>query len=79
MLSCRDITEIVTDYLEGRLSFSNRMRFHMHVGMCGPCRAYLRQVRQTVKVLGRLPSDPIPGEVRQELLKRFQGWKQAKQ
>lgn len=71
MLTCKELTEIVTDYLEGRLSFMQRLQFHMHVGMCRHCRAYLRQMKMTVKTLGKLPDEPIPPGVRDELLERF--------
>jgi len=78
MLSCQQITELITDYLEGRMSFANRMRFQMHVGMCKHCRAYLRQMKATVAAVGRLPDAPIPDEVRDELRKRFATWQAAK-
>jgi anti-sigma factor RsiW len=71
MLTCQQLTEIVTDYLEGRMSFTDRMRFQMHLGMCKHCRAYLRQMKAIVKTLGRLPAEPIPDEVRDELLAQF--------
>jgi hypothetical protein len=71
MLTCKEITELVTDYLEGRMSFMQRVSFHLHLGMCDRCRAYLRQMRLTVKTLGKLPDEPIPAGVRDELLARF--------
>jgi hypothetical protein len=79
MLSCRDITELVTEYLEGRMSFGRRMKFHMHVGMCRHCREYLRQMKLTIKTLRRLPADDerpaMPAEVERDLVERFQNWK----
>jgi predicted anti-sigma-YlaC factor YlaD len=77
MLRCLDITELVTDYLEGRMTLADRMRFQMHIGMCKHCRAYLRQMRQTIQTLGHLPAEPIPGDVRDELLQRFRTWKKS--
>lgn len=71
MLTCQQLTELVTDYLEGRLSFVERMGFQMHIGMCRSCRAYLRQMKVTVHTLGKLPADPIPAGVRDDLLARF--------
>ncbi len=71
MLTCKEVTELVTDYLEGRLSFGQRVAFHMHLGMCRHCRAYLRQMKVTIRTLGRLPEEPIPAVVRDELLARF--------
>ncbi len=75
MLTCRDLTELVTDYVEGRLSFLDRLRFQMHVGMCRHCRAYLRQFKQTITTLARSPREPIPPDVQQALLERFRNWK----
>lgn len=75
MLSCQEVTEIVTDYLEGRLSLMDKVRFHLHVGMCVNCRRYLRQMRETVRGLGRLTNPSIPDEVQDELMKRFRKWK----
>ena len=75
MLTCRDITELVTDYAEGRMSLWTRMRFRMHVGMCRHCRAYLQQLKTTVRLTGAIPPEPMPAEVRDELLARFRDWK----
>ena len=74
-LTCRELTELVTDYLEGRLSFSQRVRFQMHLGLCLDCRAYLRQMKQTIRTLGGLPAEPIPPHIQEELLRRFRNWK----
>jgi anti-sigma factor RsiW len=74
MLSCKEITELVTDYLEGRLGLADRMRFQMHLGMCKHCRAYLRQMKATIATLGKLPDEPMPDEVRDEMRKRFADW-----
>jgi predicted anti-sigma-YlaC factor YlaD len=76
-LTCKQITEVVTDYLEGTLSFWDRLRFHMHLGMCFSCRRYLRQMKYTIHTLGQLPSEPIPPNVRDELLSRFRNWKRT--
>lgn len=75
MLSCKELTELVTDYLEGRLPFWQRMSFQLHLGMCGHCRAYLRQMRLAIRTAGKLPAGPIPPEVREQLLLRFRDWK----
>ena len=75
MLTCREVTELVTDYLEGRQTWLERVRFQMHVGMCRHFRAYLRQVKQTIRTLGQLPSDPIPPDMPQALLERFRDWR----
>lgn len=75
MLTCKQLTELVTDYLEGRQSFLDRLRFEMHLGMCRHCRAYLRQMKETIETLGSLPEESIPPEVSNQLLARFRDWK----
>jgi anti-sigma factor RsiW len=74
MLSCKQVTELITDYLEGRLDLIERMRFQMHVGMCKHCRAYLRQMKATVAAVGQLPDEHLPDDVRDEMRKRFATW-----
>ena len=74
MLTCREITELITDHLEGRLSLLQRVRFQLHLGMCRHCRAYLRQMRATIEALRILPVEPVPPELPGELLRRFRNW-----
>lgn len=75
MLTCKQLTELVTDYLEGRLSLVDRLRFQLHIGMCRHCRAYLRQMKLAIRALGELPPEPMPPAVRDELRRRFADWK----
>ncbi len=74
-LSCQDLADLITDYLEGSLTFSERLRFQIHLGFCTGCRNYLNQMKYTIRTLGKLPSEPMPEDVRDELLKRFRSWK----
>ena len=77
MLPCRELTELVDDFIDGRLSFWERAKFQMHVGMCTDCRDYLAQLRATRQALGSLPEPPMSDDVREELLERFRTWKRA--
>ncbi len=74
-LTCKAVSEAITDYLEGRLSFVERIRFQMHLGFCRGCRRYIRQMRLMLRTVGTLPMEPIPPAVRDELLQRFRTWK----
>lgn len=78
MLTCKEITGLVTDYAEGNLSFMDRIRFRMHIGMCRNCRRYVRQVKATAAALGMLPPPEMPPDLEQELLRRFESWKQTR-
>ena len=73
-LSCRELVELVTDYLEGALSWRERRRFERHIAGCDGCRAYLEQMRQTLRVLGRLDEETISPEARDALLHAFRDW-----
>ena len=75
MLTCKEITALVTDYAEGNLSLLDRLRFRMHLGMCRNCRRYVRQMKATAAALGRLPPPELSPELEEELLRRFDGWK----
>ncbi len=78
MLSCRELAELVTDHAEGRMSLPERVRFQLHLGMCRPCRAYVRQMKATARALGRLPPPELSRELERELLRRFDGWRKAR-
>jgi len=71
MLTCKELTELLTDYLEGALPFMQRMSLHLHLMMCKHCRAYVRQMKLTLKTVGKLPAEPIPEEVRRRLLAHY--------
>lgn len=74
-MTCQQVTELVTEYLEGRMPLMRRLAFWMHVGMCKECRRYLHQMRLTIETLGALPDEPIPPAARDALLERFRKWK----
>lgn len=75
MLTCRELTELVTDYLEGRPSLWERVRFELHLAGCRHCRAYLQQMRQTIQALGALPGEAVSNQICDDLLHRFRDWK----
>jgi predicted anti-sigma-YlaC factor YlaD len=74
-LSCQELVELVTDYLEGALSAVDTARFEDHIGRCGACSIYLEQMRQTIEVLGHLPADALTPEAERDLLEAFRGWR----
>jgi anti-sigma factor RsiW len=76
-LSCQELVELVTDYLEGSLSDQDRARFDDHLAMCTGCRNYLAQMRITIAALGRLSEASISAQARDDLLGAFRNWKKA--
>ena len=74
-LSCQELVELVTDYLEGALSEDEAARFESHIGLCDGCNVYLEQIRQTIVVLGRMPDEALTPEAESALLRAFRGWR----
>jgi anti-sigma factor RsiW len=73
-MPCRELVELITDYLEDCLSPADRARFEAHLAGCEGCRTYLEQFRQTIRVLGRLPEESLSPHARGALLDAFRGW-----
>jgi predicted anti-sigma-YlaC factor YlaD len=76
-LSCQELVELLSDYLEGRLPPGEKARFEEHLTICEGCRTYLDQMRQTIRALGRLTEETIPPDARAELLQAFRQWKKG--
>jgi anti-sigma factor RsiW len=73
-MPCQELVELVTEYLEDRLTPRDRMRFEQHLEQCEVCRVYLAQFRETIRALGRLPEESLSAEARTALLNAFRGW-----
>jgi len=76
-LTCKEVVELVTDYLENVLLPGLRKQFEVHVADCPGCTNYIEQVRLTVGMLHRLAQEPVFPETKQELLEVFRNWKQG--
>jgi anti-sigma factor RsiW len=76
-LTCRELVELVTDYLEATLPVEERTRFELHLGYCSACRTYLREMRQVLHAAGELAEESLPPGARDALLEAFRGWKRG--
>ncbi len=74
-LPCKELVELLTSYIENRLSPFDQKRFEKHLAICDACVEYLNQFRQTIQSLGNLREEDIPPHVRETLLHAFRGWK----
>jgi len=74
-LSCQELVEIVTGYLEGALAPDARARFEEHLRICEGCDAYLDQMRTTIRLTGRLRATSVSGEAKERLLRAFRDYK----
>ena len=73
-LTCQELVELVTDYLEGVLRPAERARFETHIAQCDHCSAYLDQMQTTIRLLGKLTTESLSPAARHELLARFRDW-----
>jgi anti-sigma factor RsiW len=67
-ISCQELVELVTDYLEGRLAPADRKRVERHLKGCDGCTRYLEQARVTIRLTGGLREDDLAPELREHLL-----------
>jgi anti-sigma factor RsiW len=74
-LACQQVVELVTDYLDGALSRSDRKRFQAHLRGCPNCTNYLEQMRATIRATGTLHPDDLTPEVRDEFTRLFRTWR----
>ena len=70
-LSCQELVELVTDYLEGALAPEEAARFEAHIGRCTGCAAYLEQFRQTIVLAGRLTRGVAAARGRERAARRL--------
>ena len=73
-LTCHEVVELVTDYLEGALADEARRRVEEHLSGCEGCTRYLAQMRDTIRLTGMLTEEQIPEEQKVALLDAFRGW-----
>ena len=74
-LTCRELVELVTYYLEGGLTPLEQGRFENHLAGCGPCTIYLAQMRRSLTLVGRLTAGSVSAEARDALLEAFRDWR----
>ena len=76
-MACRELVEVITDYLEGNLGEVDRIRFEAHLLECPYCQSYLDQMRETIVALGALSEESLSPQTRESLLEAFRDWRGA--
>ncbi len=75
-LTCQEMVELITEYLEATMSRAERRRFERHIDGCPDCTRYLEQMRATLTAVGSLHAEDVSPEVEAELLLAFRGWRE---
>ena len=73
-LSCQELVELVTAYLERALPSEDHARFEEHVAGCDGCERYVEQMQTTIRLTGELTSEAVPPEAEHALLSAFRSW-----
>jgi hypothetical protein len=73
-VTCAELVELVTAFLEGTLDSETERRFVEHLALCEGCEIYLEQLRRTIDEVGHLPPEPLSAETRDRLLHTFRNF-----
>ena len=74
-MNCKELVELVTDYLEGKLGAVETTRFEKHLATCDGCTGYLEQMRRTIRIIGHLDEQSMTQQELDDLLSVFRDWK----
>jgi anti-sigma factor RsiW len=74
-ISCREVVELVTDYLDGALAPDAVAQLEAHLVACDPCRVYIEQIRQTARVAAAAEAELEERPDRDALLAAFRGFR----
>ena len=74
-LTCKELVELITGYLEGTIRARQRRRFESHLAACDGCTRYLAQMEATIRATGTLTEEQVPDEQKVVLLAAFRGWR----
>jgi anti-sigma factor RsiW len=72
-MTCQELVELVTDYLEGTLPREDLARFEAHLAACPGCETYLAQVQATIAVARASGNNVKPRDI-SPLLDAFRDW-----
>jgi len=74
-LACQEVVELVTDYLEGALSPADHRRFEAHLADCPHCTEYLAQMRETIRLAGRVTPADLTPQMSTDLTDLYRHWR----
>ena len=76
-LTCREVVELVSDYLDESLPAEDTTLFEQHLNFCEGCVWYVDQLRATVEALGEIREEDVPPEARDCLMGAFRDWRRS--
>jgi anti-sigma factor RsiW len=76
-ITCKELTEVLTDYLEGTMSLEDRATLEAHLVLCEGCAIYVEQMRQVISTVRELREDEVEATAPDSLLEAFRAWKRG--
>ena len=73
-LACRQLVELVNDYLEGHLPSEIELRFERHLETCPACATYVQQMKMTIALTGRTVVEGLSPTAQESLVEAFRDW-----
>jgi anti-sigma factor RsiW len=77
-ITCLELTEVLTDYLEGAMPPEDVEAFEAHLLLCEGCVNYVAQMRQTIRVTRELHVAVVEATAPDDLLDAFRAWKRER-
>lgn len=74
-LTCQEIVELVTDYVEGTMSPELRASFEFHLSKCDGCTNYVEQIAMTIRLAGKVEAAELSPEFRARLIEAFRDFR----
>ncbi|MFI7065745.1 anti-sigma factor family protein [Kribbella sp. NPDC050124] len=73
-MTCAELVELVTAFLDGALDPETEQRFLEHLTLCDGCATYVEQFRRTIAEVGQVEPESLSGETRDRLLDAFRNF-----
>ena len=70
-ITCRQLVELASDYLEQALESGDAELFEQHLVYCEGCEHYVDEMRRTIALGGRLRDDVVPAETLERVQAEF--------
>jgi len=74
-LTCQEVIELLSSYIEGGLTVDDRGRVDEHLALCDGCTTYLEQMRETIRLSGMVTEEQVPEDEKAALLAAFRDWR----
>lgn len=63
MMTCRELANLLIDYVSGDLPPEHRQLLDQHLSLCPPCVVFLETYHLTIKLTRQLPDEPLPPQL----------------